>query len=388
MQLESNSNKGAEAPGLQENGFSEILSEKENLNKTPSVFNLARAESQQLATKDSLPKLELYSDSQANAARVEDRFSKGQRDRDFYKFLDTFDLNSDKFATSYKNSGSTIGLKVLEGKTAVGKWSPKNGTSDPEAQEVSHRLAQFLNVSDLVTPSAYYDLTGNALEKFRQIVQKSEEKDERRSQNRENILRMLAENPSSLQGVITPWIPTITEVKGLTRDTDIYGSFNTEHPIAKLLQADGPMPGDSELTLQTGKGALAAPEKQLAKELSQIMVIDVLCGQYDRFNGANIEATYDEKSGLHFLARDNGGASMNSEISSKEYFNILSRFDQAQIKKVEELLSELDGPNAKSLVSELHLQSDPKFLKDRATALLEHVNKMRQTYGDEKVFFS
>lgn len=316
-------------------------------------------------------------------------FRANVRDREFDSFVGKLDLNTNKFEFAYKKAGSTIGLKVMQDGDMLAKWSPKNGATNPEAQEVSHRLAQYMNVSDVVTPSAYYTLKGDALKQFRSMVHSTGETNPLRRTNRAAMIKELERHPNELTGVITPFMET-KEVQGLQRPGGENGIINSAHPIAQLIQADKPMASDRrELEIETNKGTFTGNEKELAKQFSQMMVIDLLCGQYDRFSGGNIEATYDKEKGFHFLARDNGGASMSGSASKyvEYYKQIVSRFDRQQIQRVQDLVRELNGPNANDLVKQLHLKSDPSFLKDRAQKLLSHVKVLRAEYGDQRVFF-
>jgi hypothetical protein len=87
-----------------------------------------------------------------------------------------------------------------------------------------------------------------------------------------------------------------------------------------------------------------------------------------------------------FLARDNGGAGMNGTSQLKKYFGIVSRFDRNQIGLVGALLAELDRDPA-GTAKALGLRSSPNSLRARAAALLDQVDQVIATYGENKAFF-
>ncbi|MGZ3723682.1 MAG: hypothetical protein ACXVA9_12155, partial [Bdellovibrionales bacterium] len=201
----------------------------------------------------------------------------------------------------------------------------------------------------------------------------------------------IANHPKSLMGIFVPHEHTDSmeaeDVANAGANT-----INSNHPIAQFIQARGPMPSATRTMslkgVHTKDGKIpVATELELAREFSQIMVLDILCGQWDRWSGGNVEATYSLETGhLYFFARDNGGASMSGTNGMQKYFGIVNRFDKTQIQRVEHLIELLKGPNAASLVSALGLRSDPKSLLTRASALVAHVHDVQSQSG-EAVYF-
>jgi hypothetical protein len=127
-------------------------------------------------------------------------------------------------------------------------------------------------------------------------------------------------------------------------------------------------------------------ELNLARQFSKIMVLDVLTGQWDRFSGGNIEAVYNKKKDVvQFIARDNGGASMNGPGYS-QYYKFLTRFDAGQIERVERLLSLLES-NPEEMKAALQMRSKVDSLKNRCKKLLSHVKAVESEYGAEKTYF-
>ena len=108
------------------------------------------------------------------------------------------------------------------------------------------------------------------------------------------------------------------------------------------------MPNEKPVTLPGIKGALpgypkpAAQERELARELSTIMLVDQLMGQWDRF-WKNLEATGDKDGQLHLFARDNGGATVNDWEWHANYDRWLSRYDREVVAKLRHLHVFLNG---------------------------------------------
>lgn len=209
-----------------------------------------------------------------------------------------------------------------------------------------------------------------------------------RAYNREENLEVLARNPSSMLGVFTTNIENY-EVTGLANPAA--NTINSQHPIAGFIRADGPIPGPDILRLsglpKVNGQVAGAPAFHLAEEFSRIMVLDILTGQWDRWSGGNVEAQVDPNTGeAHFLARDNGGASMKGRGQLQTYFQIVTRFDRYQIAAVQDLVRDLRA-NPQAVAGKLQLRSSPDSLRNRAEALLAHVQKQVEKFGPELAYF-
>ncbi|MBX3017349.1 MAG: hypothetical protein KF767_05630 [Bdellovibrionaceae bacterium] len=275
-----------------------------------------------------------------------------------------------------------------EGTENVGKWVPENSATNVEAQVVAYAIGRYLQMSRLVVPSAYHQGNGAMLEKFRAFMQNAVEKNKWRIINRDNLLAALARNPQTMLGVVTMDIRNeeVASLVDAARNT-----INSAHPVAQFIRADGARPSPTAMMsfagVKTRDGKTPVnTELLLAREFSQIMVLDILCGQWDRWSGGNVEATWSKEGELHFIARDNGGAALSSSTQVSKYLQIVSRFDRAQIERVraleQALAADPDG-TAKSL----KMWTKPKALQGRIRALLAHVEAMRARYGDAQVFF-
>ncbi len=311
------------------------------------------------------------------------------RDSKFAALMQTLDISSSEYTLEYKTHGTSVGMHV---RLAVddkkfGKWAPQNEATDVEAQVVSYRLGLYLNMSYLVTPSEYYSVKDSALETFANFVRNSSEKNSLRQKNRSRQLAVLAKNPSSISGVFTQQ-PSTAEVLQIA-DTSA-NTISSSNPIARFISAGGPVPSKTKKMslagVKTKTGEIPTEtEFELARQFSQIMVLDMLCGQWDRWSGGNVEATWDKALNVRFFARDNGGAEMYGTSAIQKYLHIVSRFDRDQITRVRQLAADLSKSPSET-ASSLGLKSDPKSLLARAKIVLQLVAQKESEFGSAAYF--
>jgi hypothetical protein len=331
----------------------------------------------------------------AEPASVAGEFQNLDRDHAFSSFLTALDLESGAYGLGYKDKGTSLGLEIYNGDTkgkVIAKWLPENEAANIEGQVVSYHLGRFLGMGLLVIPSGYFTVHGKTLSSFQRMLDRASESNSLRLANQSALSDALSRNPNSMQGALMPKLAaTKWEVVGLA-DTD-NNTINRSHPIASFINVRGPMPSNSRamtfhaVKTKDGKSP-SASELDLAREFSMIMVLDLLGGQWDRWSGGNVEATYDPASTrLYFIARDNGGSTMVGTNYVNNYLNIVSRFDRGQIVRVQRLVQLLSSPQAADTVTGLRLRSNPASLLARANALLKQVNALVVRFGDAAVFF-
>jgi hypothetical protein len=314
------------------------------------------------------------------------------RDREFETLLSKLDLGSSDYVLEYKKTGTSLGLKVFSGDKSFGKFQPPSASKNPEAQIVAYRLGQFLHMGTIVVPSGAYVLNEGLVAQFHSMLLSVTETQSLRAENQRNLLAAIEKDPTRLAGAFTPHIKK-WEVKDLS--DSITNTINPLSPIADWIRAEGPMPSANHFITLKGvrvkeKGAKLPTESELelAREFSKILVLDILCGEWDRWSGGNIEATIDPATGrLAFFDRDNGGASLTGVGNIDATLRVVSRFDRGQIKRVERLLEILKGSNAKQLTAALEFKANPKSLVARATALLNQVQTLIGQYGEDQVYF-
>lgn len=338
-----------------------------------------------------------------------------EKDAEFLEFMASLDLenstvsktveNIGKYFFSYKSSSTSVGIKVerleledgtVDGKK-VGKWVPTNSANDVESQVVAFNLSRFLNMSQLVVPSAYYHLGPKALALFKPMLKCEIEK----GQHKDNCLKIRKEledkKPASMIGSYVGHVKDEKEVPNMNTFKGKYatnGKLNPNHPIAKFIKSSNPMPSpekkmDLGIVFEKGKNKsykAQETELELARQFSKIMVLDILTGQWDRFSGGNIEAIYNpSKDAVQFMAIDNGGASMKGDAKLL-YWEAVTRFDKAQIDRVQDLLTLLKE-DPEGTQAGLALLSSSKSLAARCQKLLDHVADQVKTQGPALTFF-
>ena len=79
-----------------------------------------------------------------------DEFQTTDNDVEFADLVKRLDFNDADIRLKYKDSGTSVGMKVRRGDEKIGKWAPPNSATDPEAQVVAYTLGRFLGMRDLV----------------------------------------------------------------------------------------------------------------------------------------------------------------------------------------------------------------------------------------------
>jgi hypothetical protein len=266
-------------------------------------------------------------------------------DRAFDAAMQTFNLDNPSWAFIYKtgkHQGSSIGFHVAEqGGRKGGSFLPFNSSSDPEAEVVNYRLARMLGVSDTYNPVTYYQLGPVATARFKALLAKHVESDPDRSANYNRIAAQLKANPKTIFGIYR-LRPKGNKVA--VNSLGMGGQFNQSSAMATYIRASGPLPSERLISLpevkaaQPGSPKPVETELELARQLSAIFVLDQLTGQWDRF-WRNLEATSDRTGRVRFLARDNGGATLDEWEGEwhASYERWVSRYDPDVMRKLQNL---------------------------------------------------
>ncbi len=185
----------------------------------------------------------------------------------------------------------------------------------------------------------------------------------------------------------------MTKRENLNLDYKFSGS---SHSVGELLSCTGPHPTSDvvSITISGGKGVPTkgtGREVDFMRELSNIFIVDILTGQWDRFSGGNLEAIFlapvdrpNSDQNIHLVAFDNGGTW--SSGSAKKYFSFTTRFDKIVADKVLKLNSDLkSGEFEAQLRSQLDFSSskfDGKWSKFKSNlrALVNHLQSYQNCY--------
>jgi len=317
-------------------------------------------------------------------------------DKEFDIFVSKLDLEkTGDYEFYFKTSGTSIGFKIAKPeKRKKGMFVPENSATHLEGEVMAYRLSRLLGVSDIYNPVAYYTLGPKAITRFSKMLRN--ESNKWRRQNTEKIRKAIANSPKSMPGIYKYRHKRESQaVDSLTSSN----RFNTGHPFASFLKGNGTMPGEKTMSfrgIKPDKKEYPLPseeEKVLAAQLSNIFVIDALCGQWDRFSGGNIEVYAHKDGRLQFVGRDNGGANL---LWGRSWYNRykgwVTRFDQSLIDQLRELNRFLKDPSApyQGVSKKSELKSLLGFQSDRGFAEFEyrvedfvdvHVPRCEKKYG-------
>lgn len=341
----------------------------------------------------------------ASAQSYDNLLQTKKRDTRFTEFMAELDLNSPEFKTELKTGTTSVGLKILKDDKNTAYWYPKGNLSmEVEGQVVTYNLGRFLEMNELLQPSDYYSISGQHLDNFVTVIDDAL-KSNSLPDFQHSLTAVLAEAKASqasktaLPGVMHLKIDNFEVLDIVFWEEN---RFNLDHAIAKMIRAEHPHPSSTSIlnlagyTPESDDEVNLSTELDLAKELSQIMVLDMLSGQRDRFSGGNLEARFDKSKDdkklgkLHFLSRDNSASSYFytdiDDVEFQKYFAIVTRFDRDQIKRIE-LLVALTKEDPIAMQKALKMISDTTYLLKRAEAVLKHVDAQIKLHGEDQVYF-
>lgn len=253
--------------------------------------------------------------------------------RAFFEFVRTLDLSSPAIGLTTNRSGtSAYAVLVIDGR----KWGallPKNSATNLHGEVAAFEIGRALGLERLVGAGAHYTLAGPGLERFRDLLA-GETYRGAKEENRQRILAEIAKSPS-IPTVVKPW-----QVKPYDYDRGVSGNtLRLTDPIAKFLDDAAPQPSANAMTIPGVPGA--AREIDLARSLSNVLVIDVLTGQWDRFSGGNLQVT-SENDEIRFVALDNGGT-WEGKGALRKYLGLLKRFDRNIAARLAEMNAFVSG---------------------------------------------
>lgn len=257
-----------------------------------------------------------------------------------------------RFALQRKTGGdgTSVYAKVLYNGEVVGAFLSENSSTSVEGEIASFNIARALGCGHLFQPAVAMELRGKGLAAFQKMIETAEA-DPVREANRQRILDEIGSDPAALHGVFKQWLPMQPlEYRSIELpDAPPNGALNEADPVARFLRADAPQPPAAELELP-GLGGAHAPARGLARELSDILLVDALAGQWDRFSGNNLHL-YVENGVARFAALDNGGASLANDHGYLAYFEKwVSRFDKPTVERLYKLDAFLQEPGAREFL--------------------------------------
>ena len=239
-----------------------------------------------------------------------------------------------KFAFVMKKSHAYA--KVLAGGEVVGAFRSEASSTCVEGEIATFNIARALGCGDLFQPATGMILRGKGLATFAHLI-RTAHLPPIKEQDRELVLADIASDPKMLRGVFKRALPVKAEnYYSIERaDAPPNGALNEADPIARFLKHHAPQPGMDPLTPPGIKAR--APARTLARQLSNILLVDALAGQWDRFSGGNLHMLV-EDGRARCIAVDNGGASFEDDQGNLGQFTkTVSRFDPRVAARLFEL---------------------------------------------------
>ncbi|MBM4371425.1 MAG: hypothetical protein FJ098_07205 [Deltaproteobacteria bacterium] len=211
--------------------------------------------------------------------------------------LATLDLSSAElvFKAPKGFEGTTIWVKVKDAKdTSVAAFKPTSGNTYHRGEVFTWRMARLLGIEDIYPVTALVTLDKRGCDKLvtalREVTYKGP-----KEVNRQRIIRACREG--SLEGALKEWVQAFQFFGGIGTVKRLKG-----HAIFKHLTRKGARPAKGAEVPVTQKTKLYKPDHcreatyrgsidqdLLARDLSDLLVMDVLNANEDRFPGANVE---------------------------------------------------------------------------------------------------
>lgn len=231
-----------------------------------------------------------------------------------------------------------VHAKVVRDNVVIGAFRSETSSTCVDGEIATFNIARALGCGELFHPAAPITLRGKGLATLKQLMTEARFPDEKED-DRLKVLQEIADNPAGMRGDFRMATPE-NAVKYHAIESPTVppnGGLNEQDRVAVFLKSGSPQPGTDKLKL---KGLdFHAPAVSLARELSDILLVDALAGQWDRFSGGNLHVVGTKKH-AHFLAVDNGGATISDDQGYMVLFKKwVTRFDRrvvAQLFALEE----------------------------------------------------
>lgn len=341
------------------------------------------------------------------------------------------DLNGEDTAFSLLGEieGTSIIIKVKDAdgrNVAVIKTDTSNTSTEGEV--FVYRLSKLLGFSDIVAPVVPVQLEAGALVKLRDMLRAERLRDAAKERRRTRLLATIEEairNDGTFGGAMKPWLSAfIFDGEHGRRET------LARQEVMQYLRARGRQPPVTDTQLSqftrlyppvgTHRGTIAM--RQLAIDLSDIMLADSLSGQNDRFAGANVHFRAEsgereevgERRGMpifelgrvRLLALDNGasvhgrhGSGLADLMGSLTSGTRIERFDRHAINQLRDLgalllddygceASTLQDAARMALLSELGVYDSrsQEYVAGYLQDTLTYIDGLEARYG-ERIYF-
>lgn len=324
--------------------------------------------------------------------------------------------------------GTSIIIRVKDAQSGKSIGVIKTGTANNSmAGEIyAYRFSRLLGFSGMVAPVIPVDLRDGALVKLRDVLRGKRYRDENKEWNRQKVVRQLDQairNDAVFHGAFKEWIPAFQFHAGLGKRENL-----GRQPITPYFRARAEQPEREDITLSQltrlysprGTHRGTADLAQLAEDYSNMMLMDALMGQNDRYAGANVHfrsindtrEEAGERLGLpifelgrvRLLALDNGaslhsrtGTALGDIQGQRVAATRIERFSKTAVTQLRLFAQRVLGEGCDRPASDEEIVSLFKFLgvTDEATRtktinyippVLEYIDGLEARYGDAIYF--
>ena len=293
-----------------------------------------------------------------------------------------------KFAFEMKKAH--VYPKVRWNGELVGAFRSASASTNVEGEIATFNIARALGCDDLFQPATGMELRGKGLATLTHLFETAKFPAER-EKDRRQVLAEIAGEPEVLHGVFKQALPVkAVKYRSIEREeAPTNGVLNEADPVARFLKHRAPQPGMELMTPPGIQGQ--APAGTLSRQLSSILLVDALAGQWDRFSGGNLHVLV-EDGRARFIAVDNGGAGFVDDQGYLGRFKkTVTRFDPrvtARLFALEAFLEKggrfLDFHDEHSLAEALKIEEPEHWdvFKERVRQVAAHV----RASGDGSLF--
>ena len=213
-------------------------------------------------------------------------------------WLRGLDINGDDSITFKANKGfegTSVWVKVKDasGKT-IASFKPSNSNTYHRGEAFTYQMGKLLGIEELYPVTFVYELDAAGCEKFVAALKDVSYKGFK-EKNRKKLIDMCRKG--GIEGAVKEWVP----------DFVFFGAIGTvarlqKHSVYSYLQRQNARPEAGKTMSVSQTTHIYKPDQckeatyvgtmdvaQLARDLSDVLVVDVLNANEDRFPGANIE---------------------------------------------------------------------------------------------------
>lgn len=260
---------------------------------------------------------------------------------DLYNFADTLDLTDARWSVQMHQGEGTSVYGVISpagGGKPIGAIIVQNSSGSVTGETLSFPIARALGFPEIVQPAVYHYLTGANLQKFisilpsTPIVLKSGALNKNKELNRLTILQRYKDHPEGMDAVFKRWDVKPADYNPINGDNrkinPTYVMPGSHDAAASMLTCEGPRPdAGTRVTFAGG----STDELSAVRQLSNILILDALEMEWDRFSGGNLQ-TVTTNGVVRFVAIDNGGTWGTG--STERNLSMVTRFDKTTADRV------------------------------------------------------